>query len=405
MINRELYLKKLKEFIDKPFIKVISGIRRSGKSALLKLVKEELLKRGIKEQNIIYLNFESFEFSEILVAKELYAYVKGKIRTNEKHYVLLDEIQEVEAWEKAINSFAVDFNVDIYITGSNSKMLSGELATYLAGRYVEFPIYTLSFREMLLFKAEQHNIEPSTIYSNFETFLHMGGFPAIHNASYSSESAYQIVLDIYSSVILRDVVQRNKIRDVELLERVVKYVFDNIGNKFSAKNVADYFKSQNRKLDLNTVYNYLNALESAFIIYRIPRYDIKGKELLKTNEKYFIGDQSLLYAVMGYKGRFISGILENIVMLELKRRGYDVYVGKLDHTEVDFVAEQANKKIYIQVSYKMTEKATMEREYKPLLAIKDNYPKYIITMDEHGHDTYEGIEHRHIADFLLMEDF
>lgn len=390
--------------MDKPFIKVISGIRRSGKSALLMMLKEELLKRGISEQNIIYLNFESFEFSEILIAKELYAYVKGKIRNNEKHYILLDEIQEVEAWEKAINSFAVDFNVDIYITGSNSKLLSGELATYLAGRYVEFPIYTLSFKEMLFFKAEQQNFEPASIYSNFELFLRMGGFPAIHNASYSSESAYQIVHDIYSSVILRDAVQRYNIRDVELLERVVKYVFDNIGNKFSAKNVADYFKSQNRKMDLNTVYNYLNALESAFIIYRIPRYDIKGKEILKTNEKYFIGDQSLLYAVMGYKGRFISGILENIVMLELKRRRYQVYVGKLDNAEVDFIAEQGNKKIYIQVSYKMTEQATMDREYKPLLAIKDNYPKYVLTMDEQGNDSFEGIEHRHIADFLLMED-
>ena len=404
MINRELYLKKLKEFIDKPFIKVISGIRRSGKSALLMLLKDELLKRGISKQNIIYVNFESFEYSEILKAKELYAYVKEKIQNKEKYYILLDEIQEVEAWEKAINSFAVDFNVDIYITGSNSKLLSGELATYLAGRYVEFLIYTLSFKEMLMFKDEQH-AESSTIYKNFDIFLRMGGFPAIHTAAYSSESAYKIVHDIYSSVILRDAVQRYSIRDVELLERVVKFVFDNIGNKFSAKNVADYFKSQNRKLDLNTVYNYLNALESAFIIYRIPRYDIKGREILKTNEKYFVGDQSLLYAVMGYKDRLISGILENIVMLELKRRGYQVYVGKLDNTEVDFIAEQTNKKIYIQVSYKMTEKSTIEREYKPLLAIKDNYPKYVLTMDEHFKDTIEGIEHRHIADFLLMENF
>ncbi|HAM98933.1 MAG TPA: ATPase [Marinilabiliales bacterium] len=404
MINRELYLKKLKEFIDKPFIKVISGIRRSGKSALLILLKEELLKRGINEKNIIYVNFESFEHSEILKAKELYAYVKDKIQNKGKYYILLDEIQEVEAWEKAINSFAVDFNADIYITGSNSKLLSGELATYLAGRYVEFLIYTLSFNEMLMFKAEQQQAQ-STIYNNFELFLRMGGFPAIHTSTYTSESAYQIVHDIYSSVILRDVVQRNKIRDVELLERVVKYVFDNIGNKFSAKNVADYFKSQNRKLDLNTVYNYLNALERAFIIYRIPRFDIKGKEILKTNEKYFIGDQSLLYALMGYKGRLISGILENIVMLELKRRGYQVYVGKLDNAEVDFIAEQGNKKIYIQVCYKMTEKSTIEREYKPLLSIKDNYPKYVLTMDEHWNDNIEGIEHRHIADFLLMEGY
>ncbi len=189
------------------------------------------------------------------------------------------------------------------------------------------------------------------------------------------------------------------------MERVVKYVFDNIGNKFSAKNVADYFKSQNRKLDLNTVYNYLNALEGAFIIYRIPRYNIKGKEILKTNEKYFVGDQSLLYAVMGYKDRLISGVLENIVMLELKRRGFNVLVGKLDNAEVDFIAEKANKKIYIQVSYKMTEKSTIEREYKPLLAINDNYPKYVVTMDQTWRDNIKGIQHSHIADFLCLEEY
>jgi predicted AAA+ superfamily ATPase len=221
--------------------------------------------------------------------------------------------------------------------------------------------------------------------------------------NYTDEESYKIVLDIYSSVILRDAVQRNNIRDVELLDRVVKYVFDNIGNKFSAKNVADYFKSQNRKLDLNTVYNYLNALESAFIIYRIPRYDIKGKEILKTNEKYFVGDQSLVYAVMGYRDRNISGMLENIIMLELKRRGFKVFVGKLDNTEVDFIAEKAGRKIYIQVSYKLSEQSTIDREYKPLLEIKDNYPKYVVTMEQNWHDNIDGILHCNIADFILLD--
>ncbi len=405
MIRRKLYIEQIKEFIDKPFIKVITGIRRSGKSVLLMTVKEELLNRGIHENNIIYLNFESFVFSDINNAQQLYKYVNNKIANNKRYYILLDEIQEVIAWEKAINSFRVDFDTDIYITGSNSKLLSGELATYLAGRYVEIPIYTLSFNEYLSFRKEYTPSSYQNRYKEFETFLRYGGFPAIHTGNYSNESAYKIIYDIYSSIILRDVVQRHKIRDIELLERVVKYVFENIGNKFSAKNVADYFKSQNRKLDLNTVYNYLNALEEAFIIYRIPRYNIKGKEILKTNEKYFIGDQSLLYAVMGYKDRLISGILENIVMLELKRRGFNVFVGKLYNTEVDFIAEKTNKKIYVQVSYKMTEKSTIEREYKPLLAIKDNYPKYVVTMDEIWSDTIEGIEHLHVADFLLMNDF
>ena len=403
MIRRELYINQLKNFIDKPFIKVISGIRRSGKSVLLMLLKEELLKNKITENQIIYINFESFEYSEITGAKQLYQLVKEKITSDRKYYILLDEIQEVENWEKAINSLQVDFDTDIYITGSNSKLLSGELATYLAGRYIEITVYTLAFSEYLHFK--KHLEEGSNLYDEFERFLRLGGFPVIHTANYTEESAWKIVYDIYASVILRDAVQRNKIRDIELLERVVKYVFNNIGNKFSAKNVADYFKSQNRKLDLNTVYNYLNALEAAFIIYRIPRYNIKGKEILKTNEKYFIGDQALLYALMGYKDQLISGILENIVMLELKRRGYRVFIGKLDQTEVDFIGEKNNAKIYIQVSYKMTEQNTIDREYKPLLAIPDNYPKYVLTMDQHWHDTIEGIKHLHIADFLLLENF
>jgi predicted AAA+ superfamily ATPase len=233
----------------------------------------------------------------------------------------------------------------------------------------------------------------------------MGGFPVLHTGEYTFETAYKVVYDIYSSAILRDSVQRYNIRDVELLERVVKYVFDNIGNKFSAKNVADYFKNQFRKIDLNTVYNYLNALEGAFIIYRIPRYDIKGKEILKTNEKYFVGDQSLLYAVMGFKDRLISGILENIVMLEFKRRGYRVFVGKSGKNEIDFIAERNELKVYVQVAYKMTEQTTIDREFKPLLEIKDHYPKYVVTMDQVWKDNVEGIRHIHIADFLLLDNF
>lgn len=405
MIQREYYIEKLKLFIDKPFVKVISGIRRSGKSVLLMLLKEELMKRGVSESHIIYMNFESFDFTDITDAHQLYNYVKIKIKDSSTYYILMDEIQEVTSWEKAINSFRVDFDADVYITGSNSRLLSGELATYLAGRYIEMSVFTLSFAEFLSFNRE---LSPNSIVSlpkEFETYLRFGGFPTLHISNYSSDSAYKIVFDIYSSVILRDVVQRHKIRDIELLERVVKFVFENIGNKFSAKNVADYFKSQQRKLDLNTIYNYLDALEEAFIIYRIPRYDIKGKEVLKTNEKYFIADQSLLYAVMGYKDRLIAGILENIIMLELKRRGYQVFVGKLDVAEIDFIAEKPTGKIYVQVSYHLAEKATIDREYKPLLAIKDNYPKYVVTMDENWKDTIEGIQHRYIPDFLLMKDY
>ena len=285
-----------------------------------------MIKQDINKENIIYINFESFEFSEINNAKNLYHYIKHKIKNKNRYYLLLDEIQEVNEWEKAINSFSVDFDIDIYITGSNSHLLSSELSTYLSGRYIQLTIYTLSFNEYLQFKNEYSQKTISNKYKEFEKYLRFGGFPSVHTNEFSLEQTYKIVFDIYSSVILRDVVQRFKIRDIELLERVIKYVFDNIGNKFSAKNISDYFKSQNRKLDINTIYNYLNALESSYIIYRIPRYNIKGKEILKTNEKYFVGDQSLLYALMGYKDRLISGVLENIVMLELKRRGYNVYV-------------------------------------------------------------------------------
>lgn len=403
MIRRENYFNLLADYIDKPFVKIITGLRRSGKSVLLALLKEELIRRGTDESNIILINFESFEFSDVDNAQKLYQFIKAKISNNGRTYILLDEIQEVESWEKAINAFRVDFDADIYITGSNSRLLSSELATYLAGRYIEIPVYTLSFSEYLQFRRVYAGIHEPDIYKEFIAFLRKGGFPALHTGEYTDEMAYKAVYDIYSSAILRDTVLRHGIREVELLERVVKFVFDNIGNSFSAKSVADYFKSQNRRIDLNTVYNYLNALEGAFIIYRIPRYDLRGKEILKTNEKYFVGDQSLLYAVMGYKDRLISGVLENIVMLELKRRGYRVFIGKLDKKEIDFVAEKAEKKIYIQVAWKMTDQRTIDREFSPLHAIRDNHLKFVLSTEENWHDNIEGIQHKHIAEFLLMK--
>ena len=405
MIKRDIYLNQLRNFIDKPFIKVIAGLRRSGKSSILMLLRDELLNIGVRKSNIIYINFESFEFANIDNAEKLYNFVKSRVIDNQRYYILLDEIQVVGSWEKAVNSFMVDFNTDIYLTGSNSKLLSSELATYLSGRYVEFHVHPLSFAECLQFKQAYSPKSVSNIYSEFDIFLRLGGFPALHTGDYTYETAYKVVFDIYSSAILRDTIQRYNIRDVELLERVVKYVFDNVGNKFSAKNISDYFKSQNRKIDLNTVYNYLNALEGAFIIYRIQRYDIKGKEILKTQEKYFVGDQSLLYAVMGFKDRLISGVLKNIVMLELKRRGYRVFVGKSDDKEIDFIAEKNEKKVYVQVAYKMTEQSTIDREFTPLIEIKDNHPKYVVTMDDIWKDNIEGIQHKHIADFLLLEEY
>ncbi|RLD61097.1 MAG: ATPase [Bacteroidetes bacterium] len=405
MILRKNYIEKIIGFINKPVVKVISGIRRSGKSVILLQLQDELKKRGVPRDKIIYLNFESFRFADIVNAADLYRYVKEKIKSDKRHYLFFDEIQEVKGWEKAVNSFRVDFNSDIYITGSNSHLLSSELSTYLAGRYVQFNIYPLSFSEFLLFRQNYSAKDKINIFDDFYDFLRLGGFPVVHTTNSTRQDAYKIIYDIYSSVILRDVVQRYKIRDIELLDRIVKFVFNNIGNTFSAKKVSDYFKSQNRRVDISTVYNYIKALESSFIIYRINRYNIQGKEILKTNEKYFIGDHALLYALMGFKDTLISGILENIVMLELKRRGYETYIGKLDNFEVDFIAEKQGKKIYVQVAYKMTEKETLEREYKPLLKIKDNYPKYVVTTDRIWNDNVEGIEHFHIADFLLKKSF
>jgi len=405
MIFRKTYMDKIVPFIDKPFIKVITGLRRSGKSTILLLLKEELLKRGAGEQQIIYINFESFDYADIDSSDKLYRYVKDRISGQGRYYLLLDEIQEVDSWEKAVDAFRVDFDADIYVTGSNSRLLSSELATYLAGRYVEIPVFTLSFGEYMSFREVYSGDLERNIYEAFSRFLRLGGFPVIHTADYGPEASYKIIYDIYSSVILRDTVQRFSIRDVELLERVVKFVFDNLGNNFSGKNVADYFKSQQRKIDINTVYNFLSALESAFIIYRIPRYNVKGKEILKTMEKYYLGDQSLLYAVMGYKERMISGVLENIVMLDLKRRGYRVFVGKLDDREIDFIAERQSEKLYVQVAYKMGEQETIEREFTPLIRIKDNHPKYVVSMDETWSDNMEGIRHMHIAEFLLKKEY
>jgi predicted AAA+ superfamily ATPase len=403
MISRPIYLKQLKSFINKPQIKIITGIRRSGKSTVLNLLKETLLSSGVREIQLISLNFESFAFSEFTTAQKLYDFVKGKIQPSQKTYLLLDEIQEVDDWEKVVNSLMVDFDMDIYITGSNSHLLSSELATYLAGRYVEISVFTLSFREFLDFR-KHYLPEEETTANPFTAYLRMGGFPVIHNVNYDEESAYKVVRDIYSSVILRDTVQRYKIREVELLERVIRYAFDNIGNTFSGKNVADYFKNQQRKTDINTIYNYLHALEGAFILYRVPRYDIKGKEILKTQEKFYASDVSLIYATMGYRDRMISGILENIVFLELKRRGYEVYIGKLDNKEIDFIAEKQGDRVYIQVAYKLESSQTIEREYSPLLQVADQYPKYVITMDDFWKDTIEGVRHLHITDFLLSDN-
>lgn len=405
MIKRELYLKKIRNFIDKPVIKVITGMRRSGKSMILKLISQELLEKGISSQNIIYINFESLMFSDLTEFKSLYNHIIEKSQTlTEKVYILLDEIQEVEHWEKAVNSFMVDLDCDIYITGSNANLLSSELATYIAGRYVEIKVYPLSFREYIDFAKIQN---PQNILSNeeyFEQYLQFGGLPGIHNFNYDKSNIYQYLSDIYSSILLKDVVAKNNIRDVELLERIILYIFDNIGNTFSAKNVSDFLKSQGRKLSRETVYNYLKALESAYIISSVQRYDVKGKALLETMEKFYLTDLGFRHAKLGYRPNDIAGYLENIIYLELIRRKYTVNIGKLGTKEIDFIGTLENEKLYIQVTYLLASPETVEREFSPLKKIEDNYPKYVLSMDNLGEYNIDGIVRKRIIDFLLEEN-
>ena len=403
MLERKEYYDYIERFIDKPVIKVITGIRRAGKSTMLKLLQTHLESRGIERDNIIYINFESMKYYNIRTAKLFYDYISSLIISDQRMYLFFDEIQLVDRWEEAINSFLVDFNVDIYITGSNSNLLSSELSTLLTGRYVQFRMYPLSFKEMLKFQSELVGEKDKNTL--IEKYIRQGGFPALHIANYDEETAYMIINDIYDSIVLRDVVQRYNIRNIELLNRIMKYIMDNVGNTFSAKSISDYFKSQYRKVDITTIYNYIDALVSSFIIEKVNRYDVHGKEILKTQEKFYLADQGIQHAVFGYRNRNISGVLENIVYNELKRRGYLVYIGKLKDKEIDFIAERKNEKVYVQVTYKMENEQTIEREFGPLLAVQDHYPKYVVSMDDKFEDNLEGVKHVYLMDFISSDLF
>jgi len=402
MIQREHYMKVLRAYRNKPVVKVLTGLRRAGKSSLLVLLQDELLASGISPDRIIKINYDNMDFFDLRDARSLHHYLREKIVADDRYYILIDEIQECDGWEQVVNSLLSAGKHDIYITGSNSHLLSSDLATYIAGRYVEIPVSTLSFAEVLEFRKAQSQGHVGNMTEEINQYIRTGGFPLVHLSPGSFDEIYRLVKDIYSSAVLRDVVQRFNIRNVDLLERVIHFVFDNIGNIISARNIADYFKSQHRKVDPSTIYHYLNALSDAFIINRIRRYDIQGKEILQTNEKYYLGDVSLAYAAFGYKDRMISGILENIVLLELQRRGYSVYVGKLGDKEIDFVAEKQNEKLYVQVAFKITDaESTINREFAPLLTIKDQYPKYVVSMDDFWQDNVEGVRHVYLPDFLL----
>lgn len=403
MINRPLYMDKIMTYVDTPFVKVLTGIRRSGKSTIMKMIMDKLENdRHIPKENIISMRFDSMEYED-MTAKQMFETIKAGLSAQGRTYLFLDEVQEISGWEKVVNSFLGEYDVDIYVTGSNSRMMSSEIATYLTGRYVSFQVYPLSFEEYLSFRREVTEVKNP--HQELADYVRLGGFPATHLRVYSQDEVYTIVRDIYNSTIFSDIVKRNQIRKVDQLERVVKYTFSNVGNTFSAKSISDYLKSEKRSIDNETVYSYLEKLEKAYILHRCSRYDLQGKEILKTQEKFYLADTSLRYSVLGYGPDSVASSLENVVYLELCRRGYKVYIGKTADGEVDFVASRQGEKLYVQVTQEIHSEKTEKREYERLLEIKDNYPKYVLRTDEFASGNYEGIKTMHIADFLLSKDF
>lgn len=403
MINRPIYVDRIMAYADTPFVKILTGIRRCGKSTILKMLIDKMKERGIHEGQILHYSFDSLEYEDIKTAKALFAHFKQHLFLKGKTYLFLDEIQEVESWEKVVNSLMADYDVDIYVTGSNSRMMSSEISTYLTGRYIAFRIYPLSFSEYMTFRKEYTEILDS--YTELANYLRLGGFPAVHLQKYTPDEVYTIVRDIYNSTIFTDIVRRNQIRKVDQLERIVKFAFDNVGRTFSAASVSKYLKSENRAIDNETVYNYLSKLESAYILHRCSRFDVQGKEILKTQEKFYLADPALRYSVLGYSANSVAAMLENIIYLELLRRGYDVYVGKLENAEIDFIAIKQENKLYIQVTQEIGSPETEKREYGRLLDIRDNYPKYVLRTDAFAGGNYEGIKTMHVADFLLSDEY
>lgn len=398
ILSREIYLKNIKAYIDKPVIKVITGMRRCGKSFFLLQVQELLKDLGVRRDQIVSINKESLEYDFIRTYKDLYDYVRKEFAQVEgKKYLFVDEVQEIEGWEKAIGSFFQEGNIDLYITGSNAHLLSSDLATLLSGRYIEFPIYTLSFEEYLLL----NRISEEKAGEGFNNYIKFGGLPGLYHFDNNEESIFQYLSSLYDTIVLKDVIGRHQVRNISLLKNITRFLFDNIGSPFSAKSISDYLKSQKSDVGIKTIQNYIEYLEAAYILYKVERYDIKGKRLLEFHEKYYLGDVGLRHALLGYREGDISGILENIVFLELKRRGYQVSIGKVEQKEVDFIAVKANEKCYIQVVYILNSSKTIERECSVLGSISDNYPKYIISMDTALGGDFEGIRRINLMDFLL----
>lgn len=398
MIIREKYLKKMIDSKDTEFIKVITGIRRSGKSTLLLMFKEYLLKNGEKKENIIHINFESGLYDNIKNYQDLYQYVKEKIKNN-KIYLLLDEVQNVDSWEKAINAFKVDFDIDIYITGSNAYLLSSELSTLLSGRYIEIKMYPLSFKEYLIFnKYDENNLE-----DKFNEYLKYGGLPAITLIKNNDELILSYLNDIYNAIVKKDIIDRNNIKDIALLENIIKYLFSNVGSPISSNKISDYLNSNKivQKANHQTIDNYLSMLEKSYIIYKADRTDVKSKALLKTLGKYYVSDSGLRNIILGFRNINEGHFLENVVYLELLRRGYKVNIGKTSDYEVDFVAENTHTIKYYQVTQTLSDEQVKNRELRSLESISDNYEKIILSMDKSINNDYNGIKVKNIINWLL----
>lgn len=401
MIKREQYINRIRPFIGNELIKVITGVRRCGKSYLLALLQDELRSRGVKDSHIFFYNFESMSNRQYADDVSLYDEISKRIsKIKGKAYLFFDEIQEVKDWEKCLNSFRVDFDCDIYISGSNAKLLSGELATYLGGRYVEFTVYPLSFEEYLDGRGKAP--DSTDVRDEFLRFLIYGGMPFLINMGDEKEPAMQYLRDIYNSVVLKDIISRNNIRDTDLLERIIRYIFANTGQTFSARSISNYFKNEGRKVAPETILNYLKACHDAYLIYKFNREDVSGKKVLSVNEKYYVVDHGIREAVYGSNEKDINQVLENIICIELLRRGYKITVGCMGEKEIDFIARKGENITYIQVSYLLASEEVVQREFGAFDKVKDNFPKYVLSMDELNMSR-NGITHMNIRDFLLTD--
>lgn len=399
MILRPYYLDILRTYRDVSLVKILAGIRRCGKSTILEMLEKELIGSGITQDHIISIRYTSESLKDGMTSKEMYQGIKEKIKDDDRYYLMLDEVQEVEGWEKAVNSLLEDANTDIYVTGSNSKLMSFEISTYLTGRYISIPVYTLSFSEYMEFKKNSLLSEKELL----NDYIRMGGFPIVASGNFDEKSSYQIVEGIYNSVITSDITKRYQVKNFDLFNRVVKYIVDNVGKTFSANAIVKFLKNEKRALSVETVYNYLEWLEKAFVIYRCSRFDLQGKSVLKTQEKFYLADTSLKYSIMGFDSKSVASMLENIVYFELRRKGYEVYVGKNETKEIDFMAVRRDDRIYVQVCYKLPEESN--REVANLLEIRDHYPKYVVTLDELAIGNINGVKIMLLGDFLLSEKY